>query len=100
MDGGAAASSSGDAVGAEEAEAKPSSERDAGTSHPPFYGRIEVDTVASVREGQADVKPRQCHCSTGIIVPGGEDSEPYVVGTVLDSGAGFLCVSEATVCLL
>ena len=87
-------------MGAEEAEAKPSSERDAGTSHPPFYGRIEVDTVASVREGQADVKPHQCHCSTGIIVPGGEDSEPYVVGTVLDSGAGILCVSEATVCVL
>ena len=68
---------------AEEAEAKSSSERDAGTSHPPFYGRIEVDTVASVREGQADVKPRQCHCSTGIIVPGGEDSEPYVVARYL-----------------
>ena len=59
-----------------------------------------MDTVASVREGQADVKPHQCHCSTGIIVPGGEDSEPYVVGTVLDSGAGILCVSEATVCVL
>ena len=40
------------------------------------------------------------HCSAGIMVPGGEDSEPYMVGTALDSGAGISCVSEATVCAL
>ena len=47
--------------------------------------------------GQVDVEPHQFHCSTGIMIPGGEDSEPYMVGTVLDSGAGISCVSEATV---
>ena len=59
-----------------------------------------MDTIAGVREGQADVKPHQFHCSTGIMVPGGEDSEPYMVSTVLDGGVGISCVSEATVCAL
>ena len=34
------------------------------------------------------------------MVPGVEDSEPSMVGTVLDSGAGISCVCEATVCAL
>ena len=34
------------------------------------------------------------------MVLGGEDSELYMVGTVLDSGAGISCVGEATVCAL
>ena len=72
---------------APEAEAKPSLEGIAGTSRPPFISRIGVDAVASVREGQVDVEPHQFHCLTGIMIPGGEDSEPYMVGTVLDSGA-------------
>ena len=59
-----------------------------------------MDTVASVREGQVDVEPHQFHCSTGIIVPVGEDSEPCMVGTVVDSGAGISCVSEAIACAL
>ena len=66
----------------------------------PFISRIEVDTVASVRKGQVDVELHQFHCSKGIMVPGGEDSEPYIVGTVLDNGAGISCVSEVTVCAL
>ena len=88
------------AVRAPEAEAKPSLEGAAGTSRPPFISRIGVNSVASVREGQVDVEPHQFYCSTGIMVPGGEDSEPYMVGTVHDSGAGISCVSEATVCAL
>ena len=85
---------------APEAAAKPSLEGVAGKLRPPFISRIGVDAVASVREGQVDVEPHQFHCSTGIMIPGGEDSEPYMVGTVLDSEAGILCVSEATVCAL
>ena len=100
MDGGAAASSSGGAVRAPEAEAKPSLEGAAGTSRPPFISSNGLDAVASVREGQVDVEPHQLYCSTGIMVSGGEDSEPYMVGTILDSGAGISCVSEATVCAL
>ena len=72
MDGGAAASSSEDAVVAEEAEAKPSPEGAAGMSRPPFNGRIDVGTVAIVRDGQVDVEPHQFHCLTGIMVPGCE----------------------------
>ena len=73
----------------------------AGTARPPpFISRIEVDGVASVREGQVDMEPRQVHCSTGIVVSGGEDAEPYMVGTVLDSRAETPCVNEATVCAL
>ena len=34
------------------------------------------------------------------MVSGDEDSETYMVGTVLDSGAGISCVSEATACAL
>ena len=34
------------------------------------------------------------------MVPGGKDSEPYMVGTVLDSEAGISCVSEMTVYVL
>ena len=82
------------------AEAKPSPEGAAGTSRPPCNGRIDVGKVAIVRDGQVDVEPHQFHCSTGMMVPGGENSEPYMVGTVLDSGAGISCVSEATVCAL
>ena len=100
VDGGAAALSSGSAVEAQEAEAKPSLEGAARASRPPFISRIEVDTAASVREGQVDVEPHKFHCSTGIMVSGGEDSEPYMVGTALDSGAGISCVSEATMCAL
>ena len=100
MDGGAAASLSGSVVGAQEAETKPSPEGAAGTSRPPFNGRIDVGTVAIVRDGQVDVEPHQFHCSTGMMVLGGDDSEPYMVGTVLDSGAGISCVSETTVCAL
>ena len=100
MDGGAPASSSRGAVGAQEPEAKPSPEGAAGASRPQFISRIEVDTVPSVHEGQVDLEPHQFNSSTGIIVPGGEDSESYMVGTVLDSGAGISWVSEATVCAL
>ena len=100
VDGGEAASSSEGAVRAPEAEVKPSLEGAAGTSRPPFISRIGVDAVAIVREGQVDVEPHQFHCSTGIMVPGGENSEPYMVGTVHDSGAGISCISEATVCAL
>ena len=32
-----------------------------------------------------------------IMTPGGVDSEPYMVGTVLDIEAGISCVNEATV---
>ena len=71
-----------------------------GALRPPFIRRIEVDAVASMREGQVDVEPHPFHCSTDIMVPGGENSKPYMVGTVLDSGAGISCVSEATVCAL
>ena len=59
-----------------------------------------MDAVASVREGQVDVETNQFYYLTGIMVPGGKDSEPYMVGTVLDSGAGISCLSEATVCAL
>ena len=93
VDRGAATSSSGGAARAPEAEAKP-------PSRPPFISRIEVDAVASVRDGQLDVEPHQFYCSTGIMVPERKDSEPYMVVSVLDSGAGILCVSEATVCAL
>ena len=34
------------------------------------------------------------------MITGGEDFEPYMVGTILDSGAGISCVSEATACAL
>ena len=34
------------------------------------------------------------------MVPGGEDTEPYMVGTVLDSVAGISSVSGATICPL
>ena len=34
------------------------------------------------------------------MVPGSEHLEPYMVSTILDSGAGILCVSEVTVCAL
>ena len=100
MDVGAAASTSGGAVGAQEAGTTPSPGVAAGASRPPFNCRIAVDRGTSVREGQVDVEPHQFHCSTGIMVPGGQDSEPYMVGTVLDSGAGVSFVSEATVCAL
>ena len=86
---GAAASSSGGIVRAPEAEAKPSLEGAAGTSRPPFISRIGVDELASVCEGQVDVEPHHFHYSTGIMVPGGVDSEPFMVDTILDSGAGF-----------
>ena len=82
VDGGAAASSSGGAVRAPKVEATPSLEGAAGTSRPPFISRIGVDAVASVSEGQVDDEPHQFHCSTGIMVPGGEGSEPYMGGTV------------------
>ena len=59
-----------------------------------------MGAVASVREGQVDVEPHPFHCSTDIMDPGGEDSKPYMMGTVLDGGAGMSCVSEATVCAL
>ena len=59
-----------------------------------------MDTVTSVREGQVDVEPHQLYCSTGIMVTGGEDFEPYMVGTILDSGAEISCVSEAIACAL
>ena len=55
---------------------------------------VALHGVASVREGQVDMEPHQFHCSTGIMVLGGEDSEPYMMNTVLDSGAGILCVSD------
>ena len=88
-------------MGAPEVEAKLTLEGAAGTSRPPFISRIGVDAVASVREGQVDVEPHQFHCSTGIMDTGGEDLEPYIVGTVLDSvGAGISCISDATVCAL
>ena len=74
-------------------EAKPSPESVAGASHPPFISGIGVDAVASVREGQVDVEPHQFHCSTGIMVPGGEDSEPYIVGTVYLTVDRESCVS-------
>ena len=70
VDGGAAASSSGGAAEAPETEAKSSLEGAAGTSRSPFISCIEVDAVASVREGQVDVGPHQFHCSTGIMVSG------------------------------
>ena len=85
---------------AREAEKNPSLDGAAGTSRPLFISRIGVGAVASVREGQVDVEPHKFHCSTGIMVPGGEDSEPHMMGTVLDSGARISCVSEATVCAL
>ena len=100
MDGGAAASSSGGALRAPEVEAKPLLEGAAGTSRPPYISRIGVDAVVSVRDSQVDIEPHQIHCSTGMMVPRGEDSESYMVGTVLDSRAGILCVSEAAVCAL
>ena len=53
---------------AQEAEVKPSPEGVPGASRPPFIIRIEVDAVASVREGQVDVEPHQFRCSTGIII--------------------------------
>ena len=56
VDGGAGASSSGDAVGAQEAEAKSSPKGAAGVSRPPFISCIEVGAVASVREGQVDAE--------------------------------------------
>ena len=31
------------------------------------------------------------------MVPGGEESKPYILGTVVDNGAGISCVSEATI---
>ena len=34
------------------------------------------------------------------MVPGGEDSEPYMVGTVFHSGAEISCVCDATECAL
>ena len=98
--GSAAASSSGGAVEIQEAEAKASPEGAAEASRLPFISGIEVDAVASVREGQIDVECHQFYCSTGIMIPGGECSEPYMVGTVLDSGEEISCVSEATVCAL
>ena len=100
VDRGVAASSSEGGVGTQDAEAKPSPKGDAGAWDPPFISRIEVDAVASVHEGQVDVETYRFHCSTGVMIPGGEDSEPYMVGTVLDSGAGISCVSEVTVCAL
>ena len=100
VDGDAAAALSGGAVRAPKVEAKPSLEGAAETSRPPFISRIGMDAVASVREGQVDVEPHQFHCSTDIMVPGGEDSELHMMGTVLDSGVGISCVSEATVCAL
>ena len=100
VNGGVAASSSGGAVGAQEAKAKLSPDGATGASRPPFISRIGVDAVASVREDKVDVEPHQFHRSTCIIVPGGEDSEPYMVGTVVDSGAGISCVREAAVCAL
>ena len=100
VDEGAAASSSGGTVGAQETEEKSSSEGAAGASRPPVISRIKVDAVASVREGKVDGEPHQFNCSTSIMVSRGEGSEPYMVGTVLDSGAGISCVSEATVCAL
>ena len=75
VDGGAAASSSGGVVRAPKAEAKPSLEGAAETSRLPLVSRIGGDAVASVREDQVDVEHHQFNCSTGIIVPGGEDSE-------------------------
>ena len=42
-----------------------------------------MDVVASANDGLVDVEPRQFHGSTGIMVPVGEDSQPYMVGTVL-----------------
>ena len=59
-----------------------------------------MGTVAIVRYGQVDGEPHQFHCLTGVMVSGGEDSEPYMVGMILDSGAGISCVNEVTVCVL
>ena len=87
-------------MGAQEVEAKPSSERAAGASRPSFINRIQVDVVASVRGGEVEVEPHQFHCSTGMMVSGGKNSESYMVSTILDSGAGISFVSEATVCAL
>ena len=58
VDGGAAASSSGGAIGAQEAEPNPSPEGASGTSRLPCISRIEGNTVAIVCERQIDVKPR------------------------------------------
>ena len=52
VDGGAAASSSGSAVRAPKAEAKPSLEGAAGTSRPPFFCRTEwIQSQACTRAG-------------------------------------------------
>ena len=75
-------------MGALETEAKPSSDGTAGASRPPFTSRIEVDAVTSVREEKVDVKPHHFHCLTGIMLPGGEELEPYMVSKILDSEAG------------
>ena len=65
-----------DAVGAQETWATPSPQGVVGASRPPFSSRIEVYEVVSLREGQVDVKSPYFHCSTGIMVPGGEDWAP------------------------
>ena len=55
VNGGTAASSSGGAVGAQEAEQRPSPGGAAGASRPPFISYIEVGGLASAREGEIDV---------------------------------------------
>ena len=88
---GAAASLSGGIVGAQEAAATPSPEGAIGASRPPFIHRVGMDGVASVREEQVDVETHQFDCSTSIVIPEGEDSKPYIFGTVLNSGAEISC---------
>ena len=98
--GGTAASRSEGAVGDQEAGATQSKGGAAAASRPPYICRVGVDGFACVCECQVDEEPYQVHCSAGITVPEGEESKPYIVGTVVDSGAGISCVSEATVCTM
>ena len=62
LDRGAAALMSGGAMGAQESGAAPSPGGAARASRPLFISRIEVNGVASVREGQVDIEPYQFHC--------------------------------------
>ena len=97
-DGGAAALSSRGAVGAQEAEAKLSPESAGGRHVHRLLAALKwMQSLACARGRLKWNLTHLLHCSTGTMVPGGEDSEPYMVSTVLDSEAGISCVSEVTV---
>ena len=57
-------------------------------------GGSRMESLGDVDIGAVDVEPLQFHCSSNVVVPENMVGDSMTVGTVLDSGLGFTCLSE------